>query len=67
MFINKQKFIYLILIIFSIYCTGILAADCDIYKKIVGNNYDEELEEVNGNCCELKKVKCDLHNNITYA
>jgi len=67
MILNKQNFIYLILIIFSIYCTGVAATDCDVYKGIVGNYqlYKEDLEGVNGQCCRLDhRMKCDAQNNI---
>jgi len=67
MILNKQNFIYLLLIIFSVYCTGITATDCDVYKGIVGNYhiYKEDLDHVNGNCCRLdNRLKCDSQNNI---
>jgi len=67
MILNKQSIIYLILTIFSVYCTGILASDCDVYKEIIGNHflYKEDLDKVNGNCCRLDyKVGCDDQNNI---
>jgi len=70
MFLNHKNIIYSILIIFSVYCTGILATDCDIYKNIYDScyKYNKNLEEVNGNCCNLKnEVECDIQNNITYA
>jgi len=44
--------------------------DCDIYKNIYDScyKYNKNLEEVNGNCCNLKnEVECDIQNNITYA
>jgi len=71
MFVNKLNFIYVILLTFSVYCTGILATDCDVYKKIVGNSfsYKERLDKANGNCCISDfqtnyHIKCDSQNNI---
>lgn len=66
MFSSKQNFIYLILLIFSVYCTGILATDCDVYKSLAGTTfpYEDELKKVNGNCCRLGDVECDDQDNI---
>jgi len=73
MFINKQSFSYILLIIFSVYCTGIIATDCDVYKKIIGNDlpYKLYLDEANGNCCAMAnsysdELNCDSQNNIIY-
>jgi len=66
MFSSKQNFIYLILLIFSVYCTGILATDCDVYKSLAGTTfpYEDELKKMNGNCCRLGDVECDDQDNI---
>jgi len=66
MFLSKQNFIYLILLIFSVCCTRILATDCDIYKGLAGTTfpYQNQLNEVNGNCCRLGDVRCDDNDNI---
>jgi len=66
MFSSKQNFIYLILLILLVYCTGIIATDCDIYKDLAGNSfpYDNALKNTNGNCCRLNEVKCDDQDNI---
>eukprot|EP00833_Pecoramyces_ruminatium_P007813 jgi/Orpsp1_1/1181845/evm.model.c7180000078847.1 len=68
MFLSKDDIIYSILIIFSIFFTGILADDCEIYKKIVGSSfpYKSDLEEVNGQCCRIHSVGCDEQNNINH-
>jgi len=70
MILNKQNFIYLIFIIFSVYCSGIIATDCDVYKGIVENHplYKEDFDKVNGNCCRLEnRLRCDDKNNIIYV
>ncbi len=70
--INKQgfSFIYLISIIFSIYFTGILATDCDVYKSIIGNTnpYKLDLDRANGRCCKVNSndLKCDDQDNIIF-
>ena len=72
MFSIKQNFIYLISIIFSVFCTGILANDCDVYKKIVGNSfpYKDRLDKANGNCCDSGvqtnyHIKCSGQNIVS--
>ena len=58
--------LFLILLIFSVYCTGILATDCDVYKSLAGTTfpYEDELKKMNGNCCRLGDVECDDQDNI---
>jgi len=68
MFLNKQSFIFSIVLLFSVFFTEkVFATDCDVYKNIVGNSfpYKDKLEEVNGNCCRVSTyVKCDDQSNI---
>jgi len=70
MILNKQSLIYLILIIFSVFFTGIKATDCDVYKDIIGNQYPykDDLDKMNGNCCRMEdRLKCDAQNNIIFV
>jgi len=70
MILNKQGFIYLILIIFLVYFTGIEATDCDVYKGIIGDEYPyiDDWNRMNGNCCRMQdRLKCDAQNNIIFV
>jgi len=67
MVLNKQNLVYSILIVFSVFVTGILSDDCELYKKLVGNTfpYKDDIEKYNGFCCRANNLVCDEQNNIT--
>lgn len=67
---NKYfKFICVILILFGINITGVVASDCDVFQNILPYMSEEFVQEYKSklNCCDFNKeiIQCENENIVT--